>query len=62
MKFKIVAYDNAGNGVTKDGAEPYCTYQVIPEFPLFVILPLFITATLPIIVYKRKHCTRMHKN
>jgi len=62
VEFKIVAYDNAGNDATKDGAEPYCTYQVIPEFPLFVILPLFIMATLPIIAYKRKHCTQMHKN
>lgn len=62
VKFKIVAYDNAGNNETKDGTEPYCTYQVIPEFSLFKILPLFMIATLLIIVYKRKHCTWMHKN
>jgi len=35
---------------------------IIPEFPSFLILPLFMTATLlAVIVYKRKHQTRNKK-
>lgn len=56
VKFKIVAYDYAGNNSTKDGTEPYCIYQVVPEFPSFLILQLFMMATLvAVIVYRRKH-------
>lgn len=56
VKFKIVAYDRVGNNATLDGTEPYCTYQVIPEFPSLIILPLFITATLlAVTFYRRKH-------
>ena len=56
VKFKIVAYNNAGNSATIDGTEPYCTYQVIPEFPSQIVLPLFMIATLlAVIVYKRKY-------
>jgi hypothetical protein len=42
VRFKIVAYDWAGNNATRDGTELYCTYQVIPEFPSGIILPLFM--------------------
>ena len=41
VKYKIVAYDNAGNNATRDGEAPYCMYTVIPEFPSAMILPLF---------------------
>jgi hypothetical protein len=55
VKFKILAYNNAGNKATKDGTEPYCTYQVIPEFSsAYVLLTLFIIATLLVIIYWRK--------
>jgi len=47
----------------------YFSYQhstleivIIPEFPSFLVLPLFMTATLlAVIVYKRKHQTRNKK-
>jgi len=56
VRFKIVAYDHAGNNRTLDGAEPYCVYQVVPEFPLSLFLPLFMIITLmAVIAYKRKH-------
>lgn len=55
VEFKIVAYDNAGNIATKDGAAPYCTYQVIPEFTSFIMFPIFVAATLlAVILLKRK--------
>jgi parallel beta-helix repeat protein len=56
VRFKIVAYDHAGNTATLDGTEPYCVYQVIPEFPSSLILPIFMIITLlAAIAYKRKH-------
>jgi hypothetical protein len=56
VRFIIVAYDYAGNNATLDGTQPYCTYQVIPEFPPSLILPISMIATLlAVIVYRRKH-------
>jgi hypothetical protein len=50
VRFNITAYDNAENLAVKEQ-----DYTVIPEFPSFLILPLFIMATLlAVIVYKRK--------
>jgi parallel beta-helix repeat protein len=55
VRFKIVAYDYAGNNATLDGTQPYCVYQVVPEFSSFLILPLFMMATLPVVIaYRRK--------
>jgi hypothetical protein len=56
VEFKIAAYDCLGNNATLDGTEPYCAYQVMPEFPSLLILPLFMLATLlTVIVHRRKH-------
>jgi len=56
VKYKIVAYDNAGNMAVEDNAGQYYTYTVIPEFPSILILPLFIIVTLLVaIVYRREH-------
>jgi len=47
VRFKIVAYDNAENNATRDGTEPYCVYQVIPEFNMPTLLLLvFAIATI----------------
>lgn len=56
VKYKIVAFDHAGNNATKDGTEPYCTYQVIPEFSS--ILPLFMTLSLITVVFAK---IKLHK-
>ena len=54
VRFKMVAYDNAGNNAAFDGTEPYCTYQVIPEFSAGMILALFIVMTLVAVMFARK--------
>jgi parallel beta-helix repeat protein len=46
VKYKIVAYDFAGNNATLEGTEPYFVYQVVPEFLQSLTLLLFITTTL----------------
>jgi len=56
VKYHITAYDRAGNNVTNDNAGEYYIYSVIPEFPFFLALSSFMTATLlVVIVHKRKH-------
>jgi hypothetical protein len=58
VKFKIVAYDNAGNDAAIDGTEPYCTYQVIPEFQSFLIPLLFMISTiLAVMLHKKTRST-----
>jgi hypothetical protein len=60
VEFRIAACDHLGNNATLDGAEPYCAYQVMPEFLSLLILPLFMVATLAtVIVYKRKHAKKL---
>ena len=46
VRFKIVAYDNAGNQAVNDNQGNYYAYQVIPEFPSTIILPVFMLTTL----------------
>ena len=55
VRYKIVAYDYAGNNATLGEAESYWAYHVIPEFPSSLILPLLIIPTLlAVIIYRRK--------
>jgi len=54
VKFKIVAYDHAGNNATKDGMETYYMYQVVPEFPTSLILPLLMVLITSIIICVKK--------
>ena len=61
VRFKIVAYDKAGNNRTRDGTEPYCTYQVIPEFPSISMLSLLMVLATLIILYVRKRFLRKAK-
>jgi len=60
VKFEIVAYDKAGNNATRDETE-YCTYEVIPEFPSNLILPLFMVLAIPAILYAKKKALRKTK-
>jgi len=61
VKFKIVAYDYAGNNATKDGTEPYCAYQVIPEFPSAIILPLLMALTIIAVILAKRSLPRKPK-
>ena len=55
VRFEIAAHDYAGNNATLDRTEPYCVYQVIPEFLSSPILPLLIIATsIAMILLKKK--------
>jgi len=64
VKYKIIAYDNANNNATLAETQPYCCYQVIPEFPSQIILPLFMITTLiaVIILHRRKQPYNCSKN
>lgn len=55
VRYKIIAYDYAGNNATLEGTQPYFIYEVVLEFQPVLILPLFIITTLiTIIFFKRK--------
>lgn len=46
VKYKITAYDHAGNVLIDDNAGQYYTYTVVPEFQSVLMLPLLVAATL----------------
>ena len=54
VKYTITAYDNAENYNAEDNNGQYYVYNVIPEFPSWIILPLLLTSTLLIILCRRK--------
>jgi hypothetical protein len=55
VRFRVVAYDFAGNNATIDGVIDATTYLVVPEFSSFLILPISMIATLlAAIVCRRK--------
>jgi hypothetical protein len=56
VKYKITAYDYAGNNQTEDNAGLCYDYPVVPEFPSIIILPLLMLATLlSTLVFRRNH-------
>lgn len=55
VRYKTTAYDNAGNYRVEDKDGEYYVYSVIPEFTPTIILPLFLTATLALIIFTRKY-------
>ncbi len=55
VKYRITAYDNAGNSGTEDNLGQYYSYEIIPEFPSSAVLSIFFMATLlAVTVYRRK--------
>jgi hypothetical protein len=56
ITYRIIAEDNMNNTITTEDLGYEYQYIVIPEFPSFLILSLFmITTLLTVIVYRRKH-------
>jgi hypothetical protein len=58
VKYKVIAYDNAGNMAVEDNAGQYFTYTVIPEFSSATILALFMILTMLVAVFARKKLSK----
>jgi len=54
ITYAIIAEDNAGNTITTEQMGQTYEYQVIPEFPSWIILPLLLVATVLIILCKKR--------
>jgi len=54
VRYKIVAYDYAGNSATLEGTQTYLVYQVIPEFPQILVLSIFMITTLKAAIFCRR--------
>ena len=55
VTYNIIAEDIFNNMITSQEIGLKCQYNVIPEFPSLIILPLFMTATLIAAAFYRKH-------
>ena len=59
INYTIVAEDEVGNIITTEKVLGYqYQYHVVPEFPSFLILPLFMAATLLAVIVFRRKCAR----
>ena len=54
IKYKIVAYDNAGNKAQEDNAGQYYVYTVIPEFSTYATAMALLALTLLVIILRKK--------
>ena len=55
VKYKITAYDNAGNNRVEDNSGQYYVYTIIPEFPSTVIFLLaLLFTTFAVIIGKKR--------
>ncbi len=57
VQYKIIAYDELGNPAVEDSAGEYYVYTVIPEFPSFIVLPLFMLLALIAVALTKKKFT-----
>jgi len=55
ITYKMTAYDNAGNEARNDKEGRYYLYQVISEFAITLILPIFMMATLLVFIFCKRH-------
>lgn len=58
IRFKIRAYDYAGNNITRNGVETICVYTVIPEFPSTAIPAVFMALIMLAVALTRKNRTK----
>lgn len=56
VKYKITAYDNAGNMAVNDNSTSYFVYTIIPEFEVItaLIVLMTFTAVLAVVIKRRK--------
>lgn len=54
VRYKILCYDNAGNGAFLNGGQINYRYEVVPEFSVLTILPLCFIVALLGMRYKKK--------
>jgi parallel beta-helix repeat protein len=59
VRFRIEAFDYAGNNQTRDGLETYCVYEIVPEFSMPFAFVAFMIAMLllTVVLRKRKRLT-----
>ena len=63
VRYKITAYDNAGNLKVEDNNGYYYVYTVIPEFPSTMSLPLLMLTTLiATVLHKKKRKNKKEGN
>jgi hypothetical protein len=55
VKYKIEAYDKAGNSAVNDNNSVYFAYNVVPEFTAIALLLMFAFASLVIVVAKNRN-------
>ena len=55
VRYKIIAYDNAGNSAVSDNAGHYYGYSVVPEFPTAISTLLLVFLLTAIVLITRKH-------
>jgi hypothetical protein len=59
VRYKITAYDNAGNPAVNDNAGRYYIYQVIPEFPTAVSMLLLVFFLTTIVFISQKYTRKI---
>jgi len=61
VKYRIIAYNNAGKRAIGPDAGEYYAYHVIPEFPSATILPLFMVLSLIIAALAKRKTEPKHR-
>jgi hypothetical protein len=59
ITYIVMAKDVAGNPITTEELGSVYEYQVIPEYPSFLILPMFVIATLLVVIVYRKKLAKI---
>jgi len=62
VKYKIVAFDNAGHVAVKDNSGQFFAYEVIPEFsPIYLLISFSVTTTIVLLIARAFRRSRRFK-